>query len=194
MFLGYRTVDTHRAGRSLDFPGFDLPHNISRKIFIPVTAVTENTWGAGIFVSRLTLRIYRRVPTLYREKFPPYFSRIWKTRRPVVAPQGYQLVASESREPPGRLPLEIVYIISELVHHTDLVSLSQSSWALRTAFFGDSDPQGQLDALRKFTCDGEKWSCVVCHSQICPVGYRSDPSLHNCTLSTSLTRPTRAAT
>ena len=169
MFLGYRTVDTYGTRHSWDFDGFDLPDDISRKVFTPVIAAAENIWGAGIFMSRLTLRVYRRIPTLFRENFPPDVSRIWKKRPSVVVPQGYELVASESREPVGQLPPEIVYMISELVHHTDLVSLSQSSWALRTAFLGDADPRGQLDTLRKFTCDGEKWNCVVCHSQICSV-------------------------
>lgn len=172
MVLGYRSANSYEPTDFPYFRGFDLPDGISRRVFVPVVAVAENTWGAGIFVSRLTHRIVGHSPTLYRENFPRYVSRIWKiweSRRPVVAPQGYELVASESREPVAQLPLEVVYMISELVHHTDLVSLAQSSWALRTAFFGDWDPRGQLGALQKFTCHGEKWICVACHSQICGV-------------------------
>jgi oligoribonuclease (3'-5' exoribonuclease) len=81
-------------------------------------------------------------------------------------------VVSERRTRP-RLPLELLVVIAEYLHHADLVNLSRSSKALRRAFFGDEDPWGVMERLQRYTCGDPaafpKTACVVCRSPICRV-------------------------
>ncbi|KAK3361659.1 hypothetical protein B0T24DRAFT_642103 [Lasiosphaeria ovina] len=50
------------------------------------------------------------------------------------------------------LPLELAIMVARHVHYADLVSVSQSSKRLRSAFFGVADPTAVLDELQQHCC------------------------------------------
>ena len=186
MYIGYRCVypDKYGVGGSWVSADLDLPVDLARRVFTPVISVVENSVGASMFASRLVRRSYRRFGLLFWESMHlPNSSRTWShawghvlsriSQSKLVGNEtdGYELLLGANRDPVEALPLEIVYMIAGYSHYDDLKSLSQSSWALRTTFFGEADPQNQLDALRPFACDGLKSGCTVCGSQICPVNF-----------------------
>jgi hypothetical protein len=74
-----------------------------------------------------------------------------------------------------RLPLEILIMIAENLHHVDLVNLSRSPTSLRRAFFGDEDPQGVTGMLKRYTCSepaaSPKTACAVCRGLMCRVSH-----------------------
>lgn len=69
------------------------------------------------------------------------------------------------------LPYELLVKIARELHFVDLISANRSSKRLRIGLFGVGGPdRGQLDDLRRFTCQGNtKRSCDLCGIQTCPV-------------------------
>lgn len=179
MVIGYQCMSDKRPGSKPRWAtiGVDLPENTGRNVFKPVVFVVETSTASGIFTSRLVRRSYRRTRFLLSgfsfPKLSHVWDRTWTLQLAPSTPNGYELLQGTNREAVAFLPPEIVCIIAEYSHYDDLISLSQSAWALRTMFFGEADPQARLRALRKLTCAGETSSCTVCHAQICPVSART---------------------
>lgn len=71
-----------------------------------------------------------------------------------------------------RLPMELVLMIIQYLHHTDLVNLGLSSKYLRTSFFGSDEPAQVAKDLRRFACkdEGPIRYCAVCNIPTCQVG------------------------
>ncbi|KAK4249329.1 hypothetical protein C7999DRAFT_12807 [Corynascus novoguineensis] len=88
-----------------------------------------------------------------------------------------------------RLPMELVLMIIQYLHHTDLVSLGLSSKYLRTAFFGSDEPAQVAKDLRRFSCkdEGPIKYCAVCSIPTCQ-GCRRPKRLPNSAMYTHLTR------
>lgn len=70
-----------------------------------------------------------------------------------------------------RLPMELVIMITEDLHHADLINIAHSSKYLRTAFFGADNPARVARDLRQFACTGGAplTNCPVCNIETCSV-------------------------
>ncbi|KAM5386866.1 hypothetical protein ACJZ2D_000159 [Fusarium nematophilum] len=111
------------------------------------------------FALRYTLKFLARgrSPRPHRSRRPIY------TKMPRVGSE-----KSEILQEPKVLPAPVVDMITQRLHFADLVSLSQSSRQLRTAFFGHGDVAKELERLRQYCCEGNKKSqCKICDRQVC---------------------------
>ena len=172
MRLGYLSVYIDSSGSKRTY--FDLPRHIAEPFFNPVLIATEFTLG-------IVGRVFRRLRVVCREKF-----RV--APKPTGNPEtNTKEKSSGSRERKRAviLPYEVTRMISRHLHHTDLVSASQSSRRLRITLLGPGDASIGLNALRESACESPKSSCRVCGYQICDVSDRPPPppsSLFNTTV------------
>lgn len=175
MVIGYFGVMPDKYGTKRpwgSFPRFDLPKRIAAPIFTPVAFTVDATIGSIIFISRLCRRVCRRLMARSERIVQSGRNQIQDKSPTPIVPTGQSSTGSASAV---TLPLEIVRMIAQHVHHADLISVSQSSRFLRSSFIGELDAKARLDGLKEFTCDSGRSSCDICGSQICPVSARQSP-------------------
>lgn len=79
-----------------------------------------------------------------------------------------------SQQNTSRLPMELVILITQHLHHADLINLCRSSKYLRNLFFGTANPSQVAKDLRRFACGGNTTpplNCAVCAIPICSVRF-----------------------
>ena len=169
MLIGYFGVMPDKYGTKRPwgmFPQFDLPKRIAAPIFSPVAFAIDASIGSIIFMSRTFRRVHRRVKVRFQQMVQSGRRQMQSKSQGRVVPSSQCTIGYAST---GTLPLEIVRMIAQHTHHTDLISVSQSSRLLRTRFFGHVHVKDGLATLKEFTCGGVTMSCAVCSSQICSV-------------------------
>lgn len=175
MTIGYFGVMPDKYGTKRpwgSFPRFDLPKQIAAPIVTPVSFIVEGTIGSIIFISRLFPRVRRRLMVRCQRIAQSGRNQIQNKSPTRTVPTSPCSIGSASTV---TLPLEIVRMIAQHVHHADLISVSQSSRLLRTGLFGSVDVKTRLDGLKESTCDPGRSSCDICRSQICLVSGTQSP-------------------